>query len=93
MPLNFVQARKWLLFGLISGITFISPLASSTFTPGVYFMDEIFHNTSTTLSVFTVSIFVLGYVIEPLILSPLSGIYGRRPVLGSANAFFCIWQV
>jgi len=56
-------------------------------------MDETFHNTSTILSSLTVSIFVLGYVIGPLILAPLSEIYGRRFVLTGANAFFCVWQI
>lgn len=56
-------------------------------------MDEDFHNTSTILSALTVSIFVLGYVIGPLFLAPLSEIYGRRFVLTAANIFFCVWQV
>jgi MFS family permease len=41
----------------------------------------------------TVSIFVCGYVIGPLILAPLSEIYGRRVVLTGANVFFCVWQI
>ena len=93
MPLNFPQQRKWLLLSLISAITLISPLASSMFAPGVIFMDEDFHNTNTTISAFTVSIFVMGYAVGPLFLSPLSEIYGRRPVLGCANAFFTLWQI
>jgi multidrug resistance protein len=93
MPLNFPQNRKWLLLGLLSSITFISPLASSMFAPGVTFMDMDFHNTDATISVFTVSIFVMGFAVGPLFLSPLSEIYGRRPVLGCANAFFCVWQI
>jgi multidrug resistance protein len=93
MPLNFADSRKWLLLGLISSITFISPLASSMFAPGVSFMDETFHNTSLLLSSLSVSIYVLGYVIGPLILAPLSEIFGRRFVLTGANVFFCLWQI
>jgi MFS family permease len=77
--------------------------------PGVSFMDTEFNNTSQMLSALTVSIFVLGYVIGPLILAvslsphlstsaditqqPLSEIYGRRIVLTGANIFFCVWQI
>lgn len=93
MPLNFAQRRKWLLLSLLSSITVVSPLASSMFAPGVIFMDRDFHNTDSTISAFTVSIFVMGYAVGPLFLSPLSEIYGRRPVLGCANAFFCVWQI
>ena len=39
------------------------------------------------------SIFVLGYVIGPLLLAPLSEIYGRRFVLTGGNVFFCVWQI
>jgi hypothetical protein len=31
MPLNFPEAKKWLLISLLSSITFLSPLASSMF--------------------------------------------------------------
>ncbi|PQE28963.1 major facilitator superfamily transporter protein [Rutstroemia sp. NJR-2017a BBW] len=93
MPLNFPESKKWLLVGLLAGITFISPLASSMFAPGVTFADEEFGNESLILSSLTVSIFVLGYVIGPLILAPLSEIYGRRYVLTGANIVFCLWQI
>jgi len=63
------------------------------FAPGVSFMDSDFHNSNTIISALTVSIYVLGYVVGPLFLSPLSEIYGRRPVLGCANAMFCVWQI
>lgn len=63
------------------------------FAPAVSFMDAEFHNSSLLLSSLTVSIFVCGYVIGPLILAPLSEIYGRRVVLTGANAFFCVWQI
>jgi multidrug resistance protein len=93
MPLNFPMNQKWFLLSLISSITFLSPLASSMFAPGVEFMDADFGNTSTILSAFTVSIYVLGYAIGPLVLSPLSEIYGRRVVLAGANCFFTVWQI
>ncbi|OBT45420.1 hypothetical protein VE00_04573 [Pseudogymnoascus sp. WSF 3629] len=93
MPLNFPDGKKFLLLFLISAITFISPLASSMFAPGVSFMNKEFHNTSTILSAFCVSVFVLGYAVGPLLLSPLSEIYGRRPVLACANVTFVLWQI
>jgi multidrug resistance protein len=93
LPLNFPEGRKFLLLGLISIITLISPLASSMFAPGVTFMNKEFNNTSTILTSFSVSVFVLGYAIGPILLSPLSEIYGRRPVLTGANAFFVVWQI
>ncbi|KAF2496338.1 MFS general substrate transporter [Lophium mytilinum] len=92
-PRNFPDFTKWCLLGLVSLITLMSPLASSMFAPGVSFMDADFNNTSTILSSFSVSIFVLGFVLGPLFLSPLSEIYGRRPVLDCSNCFFVIWNL
>ena len=93
MPLNFPQGKKFMLLFLISAITLVSPLASSMFAPGVIFMSREFGNTSTLLAAFSVSVFVLGYAVGPLILSPLSEIYGRRVVLTGANFFFVVWQI
>ncbi|KAH6668267.1 major facilitator superfamily domain-containing protein [Halenospora varia] len=93
MPLNFPDNRKWMLILLLGSIAFISPLASSMFAPGVGFMDVDFDNTSVILSALTVSIFVLGYVVGPLVFAPLSEIYGRRFILTGANGFFCVWQI
>lgn len=93
MPLNFPSARKWLIVGLVSVITFVTPFASSILAPGISSLDDDFHNTNTLIGAMTVSIYLLGYVIGPLFLAPLSEIYGRKPVLGAANVFFCAWQV
>lgn len=72
-------------------------------------MDAEFHNKSAILDSLTVSIFVLGFAvcisvsrpllfpniiqIGPLILAPLSEIYGRHIVLNCSNAFLTIWQL
>jgi multidrug resistance protein len=63
------------------------------FAPGISFMNEEFDNKSTLLSSFVVSVFVLGYAVGPLLLSPLCEIYGRRIVLTCANCFFVVWQI
>lgn len=93
MPLNFPSKRKWLLMSLIAWITFLSPFASSIFSSGVPEMDIEFDNTDSILSALTVSIMVLGFAVGPLFLSPLSEIYGRRPILLGANVFLCVWQL
>ncbi|KAE8130882.1 major facilitator superfamily domain-containing protein [Aspergillus pseudotamarii] len=92
-PRNFSKARKWSILGFVSLMSFLSPLASSMFAPGVQFMNASFHNESDVLSSLVVSIYLLGYVFGPLVLSPLSEIYGRRPVLFTANSIFVIWQI
>ncbi|KAH7160320.1 putative MFS multidrug transporter [Dactylonectria estremocensis] len=92
-PLNFAPARKWFITSLLSGITFMTPFASSILAPAITFVAEDFNEPSLTVASMPVSIFLLGYAVGPLFLSPLSEIYGRNVVIVSANAFFCAWLI
>ncbi|CAO2650596.1 Nn.00g018880.m01.CDS01 [Neocucurbitaria sp. VM-36] len=92
-PRNFPDSRKWTLLGLVAAITFLSPLASSIFAPGIPFVNADFHNTSQLLGSFAVSVYVLGFSFGPLFLSPLSEIYGRCVVLNYSNVFFCAFTL
>ncbi|KAL2819559.1 major facilitator superfamily domain-containing protein [Aspergillus cavernicola] len=92
-PQNFPASRKWTLLALVSSVTFISPLASSMFSPALTSLSEDLDVTNQTLLSFSVSIFLLGYTFGPMLLAPLSEIYGRRIVLSCANWFFVVWQV
>ena len=57
-----------------------SPLGSSIFAPGIeQFMQE-FHSRNAELGSLAVSIYLLGFATRPLLLGPLSEVYGRRPV-------------
>ncbi|PQE10896.1 MFS multidrug transporter protein [Rutstroemia sp. NJR-2017a WRK4] len=102
-PRNFPSKKKWLMLACVSLITFLrytnspkhwsyNPLSSSIVAPGITLMNAEFKNTSSILSTFVVSIFVLGFAVGPLVLSPLSEIYGRRPILLYCNFFLTVWQ-
>ncbi|KAK3369718.1 major facilitator superfamily domain-containing protein [Lasiosphaeria ovina] len=93
MPLNYKQGKKWLIVGLVSAATFLTPFASSILAPGIGSLNEEFHNDNEIVGTLTVSIYLLGYCLGPLFLAPLSEIYGRRPVLAVSNIFFCVWQI
>jgi hypothetical protein len=93
MPLNFPRWKKWMLVGLLSAITLLTPFASSILSPAIATVDEEFGNDNSIVGAMTVSIYLLGYVIGPLFLAPLSEIYGRKIVLGASNVFFCTWQI
>ncbi|KAF2691191.1 MFS general substrate transporter [Lentithecium fluviatile CBS 122367] len=92
-PRNFRQNKKWFILGLISAITFLCPLTSSIFAPGIPFVNKDFGNTSQMLGAFSISVFVLGFSVGPLFLSPLSEIYGRRIVLNVSNVVFCAFNL
>ncbi|KAH0489678.1 hypothetical protein TgHK011_010096 [Trichoderma gracile] len=93
MPLNFSRSRKWLITLLLSAITFMTPFASSILAPSLAALERDFGVNDITLGSMPVSIFLLGYAVGPLFLSPLSEIYGRNLILISANVWFCLWLV
>lgn len=63
-PLNFPRPRKWALLSLVAAITFVSPLASSMFAPAVGFLAQDFGVREELLLSFTVSVYLLGYVVS-----------------------------
>ena len=93
MPLNFPNKKKWLIVGLLSCTTLITPFTSSILSPGIASLSREFGTTNTAVGAMTVSIYLLGYTVGPLFLAPLSEIYGRKPILGASNIFFCLWQI
>ncbi|CRK15052.1 hypothetical protein BN1708_011321 [Verticillium longisporum] len=93
MPMNFSAKRKWTIVGFVAAITFLTPFASTILAPAIGFLAEDFSGNGEadlTMASFPISIYLLGYAVGPLFLSPLSEIYGRHVVLSSANAFFCV---
>lgn len=53
--------------------------------PGVPLLQKDFHETNHLITSLVVSIFVLGFAFGPVLLSPLSELYGRRLVLNVCN--------
>lgn len=60
-PMNWSTKRKATIIGTISFLTFLTPLASSMFAPGVPDVIADFNTTSRIISTFVVSIYVLGF--------------------------------
>lgn len=63
-PRNFPHKRKLFILFLVSAITFLSPLASSIFAPGIPFVNADFNNTSQMLGSFAVSVYILGFAVS-----------------------------
>ena len=63
------------------------------FAPGVPQVMREFNSTNEELASFVVSIYVLGYACGPLIIAPMSELYGRKPVYNVCNVFFVIFTI
>ena len=59
-PLNWSKRKKWNHVAIVALINFVTPLASSMFTPGVMQVQKEFGNYNHQLSSFVVSVYVLG---------------------------------
>ncbi|KAI0431083.1 major facilitator superfamily domain-containing protein [Xylaria sp. FL1042] len=92
-PRSWRLGSKWIILLVASWLCLVSPLASSMLAPATGLMNEEFHNDSETLTTFTVSFFILGYVIGSLIAAPLSEQYGRKVILDITTTIFAIWQL
>ncbi|KAF1950325.1 MFS general substrate transporter [Byssothecium circinans] len=92
-PLNWPAKKRWGTVAIVSGLTFLTPLASSNFAPGVPEVMKDFHSTSDLLSGFMVSVYVLGFAFGPMIIAPLSEMYGRLPLYHSCTILFLIFTI
>ncbi|ETI26009.1 hypothetical protein G647_02786 [Cladophialophora carrionii CBS 160.54] len=92
-PLNWPSRRKAANIALLSCLTFVMPLASSMFAPGIPSVMEDFNSSSVILAAFVVSVYLIGYAFGPLVCAPMSEIYGRWPVYQVTNVLFIIFTV
>lgn len=92
-PIHWPTWKKFLNGGLISFLTLLTPLASSFFAPSVPEVMQEFNTDNDLLSTFVVSIYVLGFAFGPLLMAPLSEIYGRVLVYHACNVGFVIFVV
>ncbi|KAI1503170.1 major facilitator superfamily domain-containing protein [Biscogniauxia marginata] len=92
-PMNWPISRKWMNIGIVSLMTVVTPLGSSMFAPGIPGIMAEFHETSAITATFLVSIYILGFAFGPLIVAPLSEIYGRAPLYFWGNILFTLFTV
>ncbi|KAE8153380.1 major facilitator superfamily domain-containing protein [Aspergillus avenaceus] len=92
-PMNWSTMKKVSQILFMSVNTLLTPLASSMFAPGVGYVLREFHSNSAMLGSFTVSVFVLGYAVGPILIGPLSEMYGRVPLYHTCNAIFLIFTI
>lgn len=92
-PYNWSARKKWSNVAILSFLTLLTPLASSMFAPGVPDVIREFHTTNASLATFVVSVYILGFAMGPLVLAPLSEMYGRVPLYNICNICFVAFTV
>ncbi|KAH7024834.1 major facilitator superfamily domain-containing protein [Microdochium trichocladiopsis] len=77
--MRFSGAKKWLIVFVIAHVSLCVTCASSIYTKTFDGMEAEFQNIR-IISVLGLSMFVLGLSLGPMVISPLSEFYGRRPI-------------
>ncbi|KAL8671934.1 MAG: hypothetical protein Q9168_003590 [Polycauliona sp. 1 TL-2023] len=92
-PYNWSTGRK--LFVLAVGIVAVinSTLGSSLPSGAVTYLADYFHVESQAQLVLPISLFLVGYVLGPIVFAPLSESYGRRWVMVITFGFFTIFTM
>lgn len=92
-PKTWSFKRRWAATGLVSLITFMTPIASSMIAPAEPAINKDLNVHTTIQSELIFSIFLLSFVIGPLFLAPASELWGRVIVLQIANVWFLIFNL
>ena len=92
-PQNWTAKKKWGIVLPLGLITLITPLASSFFAPGVPLVLREFKERSSVIATFVVSVYILGFAIGPVVIAPLSELYGRMPIYNISNVLFVVFSI
>ncbi|ETS64313.1 hypothetical protein PaG_01157 [Moesziomyces aphidis] len=79
-PFNFSTTRKWCI--TILGVLFTAEVAAtaSAYVPGIPSMERDLGITNHELSLLGIAVYPLGFALPPLVLAPLSEVFGRNPM-------------
>lgn len=80
-PINWSPIRKWTTVSLLVITNFIAATCTSAFEPALPAIMADFHSTNDSIASLTVSIYTIGYCLGPLVIAPISELYGHVTVL------------
>ncbi|KAL2017734.1 hypothetical protein VTK56DRAFT_1704 [Thermocarpiscus australiensis] len=81
-PKNWSKALKWYITMVVAATCFVVAFCSSVITADIGGVSEEF-NVSHEAALVTITVFVVGFGVGPMIFAPLSEVYGRRVIYGS----------
>ncbi|KAG6002229.1 hypothetical protein E4U21_003320 [Claviceps maximensis] len=91
--LNWPVRKKWRIVLTLAAMSFVAALGSSISAPGINSAMTEFHNSSYILASLIICIYNVGLAAGPLILAPLSEIYGRLIPYHVTNVLFTLFTL
>ncbi|GKT74225.1 cycloheximide resistance protein [Colletotrichum tofieldiae] len=92
-PLNWSTTRKTTSIVIVSLTALLSPIGSTISAAAAADIMRHFGTTSETLGALMTTIYLLGYAFGPIIIAPLSELYGRAIVFQSCTLMFTIFNI
>ncbi|KFA45653.1 hypothetical protein S40293_08913 [Stachybotrys chartarum IBT 40293] len=91
-PRTWSTGRKWAVTDVLSATGFNRIMVSTIMAPALpSIARELSMNPAE--SVMALSIYLLATAFGPLVMGPLSEMYGREPVLHASNIWFLVWNI
>ncbi|KAI2608696.1 MFS general substrate transporter [Hypoxylon fragiforme] len=81
-PKNWSKGYKWYCTMVVAATCFVVAFSSSVITPDIADVAEEF-GVSEEVALLSISLFVVGFGVGPMIFAPLSEVYGRRIIYGT----------
>jgi MFS family permease len=91
-PKDWPTSRKWAVTDVLSATGFNRIMVSTIMAPALTTIAHELHMSSTEAAM-SLSIYLLATAFGPLIMGPLSELYGRSKVLHASNAWFLVWSI
>lgn len=91
-PLDWPTGRKWMVTDVLSATGFNRIMVSTIMAPALATIASELDMNSTEAAM-SMSIYLLATAFGPLIIGPLSEIYGRQAILHATNIWFLVWNV
>lgn len=91
-PKDWSKSRKWVVTGVLSATGFNRIMVSTIMAPALTTIGRELHM-SNVESVMALSVYLLATAFGPLLIGPVSEVYGRKPVLHATNIWFLFWNI
>jgi hypothetical protein len=91
-PKDWPSGRKWAVTDVLSATGFNRIMVSTIMAPALTTIAHELHMSSTE-SMMALSIYLLATAFGPLVIGPLSEVYGRSKVLHASNVWFLVWNI
>ncbi|KUJ21533.1 MFS general substrate transporter [Mollisia scopiformis] len=92
-PYNFSSAKKATIVFIGMVVVVNSTMGSSLPSNAIPIISEYFHLASSYTEVLPISMYLVGYVLGPLLFGPLSESFGRRIIMTSTFFTFTVWTL